>query len=64
MYCGCAGSWMLCRLFFSCVSSGYSLGVMCGVLSAATSLGVEHSLSVHGLLLLRPVGSVVPVPRL
>ena len=41
-----------CCADFSLVvwSSGYFLIVMCGLLFAATSLGVEHRLSVRGLL--------------
>ena len=38
---GCAGSLLLHELFSSCIKGGYSLAVMCGLLTAVASL-VEH----------------------
>ena len=43
---GCAGSSLLCGLFFSLVSRGYSVAVMLELLTEVASLAVEHRLNI------------------
>ena len=45
---GCAGSLLLCGLFFSLVSRGYSVAVMLELLTEVASLAVEHRLNICG----------------
>ena len=45
---GCAGSSLLCELFFSLASRDYSVAVMLELLTEVASLAVEHRLSICG----------------